>query len=66
MPGVPLTVGDQVRVIRGSVMGAVGKVQHLPEYPFVLETGAKVWSAVVAFEEKQEQFVPFFNLELLA
>ena len=66
MPAAPLTVGDPVRVVRGLLMGTAGTVQHLPEYPFVLETGAKVWGAVVAFEEDQEQFVPFFNLELLA
>jgi hypothetical protein len=30
-----------------------------------LETGAKVWGAVVALEDDADQFVPLFNLELL-
>ncbi len=64
-PGASLAVGVQVRVTRGPQMGAVGTVQHLPAHPLALETEARVWGAVVAFEEDGEQFVPFLNLELL-
>jgi hypothetical protein len=63
-PDAPLEVGVQVRVIRGPAMGSAGSVRYLPPHPQVLETGAKVWGAVVALED-EEQFVPFFNLELL-
>jgi hypothetical protein len=64
-PGASLAVGVQVRATRGPAMGAVGTVQQLPAHPLALETEARVWGAVVAFEEDGEQFVPFFNLELL-
>jgi hypothetical protein len=64
-PGAPLAAGVQVRVIRGPAIGAVGTVRYLPAHPLALETGAKVWGAVVALEKGEDQFVPFFNLELL-
>jgi hypothetical protein len=64
--GASLEVGAQVRVIRGPAMGAVGRVRHLPAYPLALETEATVWGAVVALEKGDEQFVPLYNLELLA
>jgi hypothetical protein len=64
-PGASLEVGMQVRVICEPAMGAVGAVRYLPPHPVILETGARVWGAVVALEEDEEQFVPFFNLELL-
>jgi hypothetical protein len=64
-PGSPLTVGVKVRVIRGPATGAVGTIRRLPAHPLALETGAKVWGGFVTFEEAEEQFVPFFNLELL-
>ena len=64
-PGTPLTVGLQVRVIHGPLTGAVGTVRQLPTQPSALETGARVWGAVVAFEEAEDQLVPYFNLELL-
>jgi hypothetical protein len=64
--GAPLEVGDQVRVIGGPAMGTVGTVRHLPISPWPLETGARVRGAVVAVEKEEEQFVPFFNLELLS
>jgi hypothetical protein len=52
-------------VIRGSLKGAVGKVKYLPSQPSLVETETRVWSAVVEFEDTEEQFVPYFNLELL-
>lgn len=64
-PGTPLDVGVQVRVIRGPATGRVGKVRYLPPQPQAIETEAKVWGAVVAFDGMEEEFVPFFNLELL-
>lgn len=64
-PGTRLEVGIQVRVTRGPMTGEVGTVKHLPGQPLAIETEAKVWGAVVAFEQAEEQFVPFFNLELL-
>lgn len=60
-----LEVGAQVRVTRGPMMGAVGTVRHLPTQSSILETGAQVWGAVVAFDKAEEQFVPFYNLDLL-
>jgi hypothetical protein len=65
-PGTPLDAGVQVRVVRGPMTGAVGTVRHVPSQPSVLETGARVNCAVVTFSSAEEQFVPFFNLELLA
>jgi hypothetical protein len=64
-PGKPLAVGNRVRVMRGPAIGGVGTVQYLPAYPLAVETGARVWGAVVALEGGEEQFVPFLNLELL-
>jgi hypothetical protein len=73
-PGRPMEVGEQVRVTRGSRSGAVGVVRQLPARPLIVETGARVWGAVVAFpdplhsemdDEMEDEFVPFFNLELL-
>jgi hypothetical protein len=64
-PGAPLAVGIQVRVVRGPAVGGVGTVRHLPAHPVPLETGARVWGAVVTLEGGGEQFVPYFNLELL-
>jgi hypothetical protein len=64
-PGKPLAVGDRVRVIRGPAIGGVGTVKYLPAYPLAVETGARVWGAVLALESSEEQFVPFLNLELL-
>jgi hypothetical protein len=64
-PGTPLDPGVQVRVMRGPMKGAIGTVRYLPNQPSVLETGARAWGAVVAFEGVQEQLVPYFNLELL-
>jgi hypothetical protein len=63
--GRPLDVGVRVRVTRGPMRGTVGTVRHLPARPLELETGARVWGAVVAFENQGEQPVPYFNLELL-
>lgn len=65
-PGAALKVGVQVRVMRGEMMGIVGTVRSLPTRPMALETGAKVWGAVVAFEDDEDRFIPFFNLELLS
>ena len=73
-PGRSVEVGVQVRVTGGSRPGAVGAVRHLPAQPLVVETGARVWGAVVTFPallhsgtdgETEDEFVPFFNLELL-
>jgi hypothetical protein len=63
--GSPLSVGVKVRVIRGPAAGAVGTIRRLPAHPQALETGAKVWGAVVNFEEADEQLLPVLNLELL-
>ena len=63
--GRPLDVGVRVRVTRGPLRGAVGTVRHLTERPLELETGARVWGAVIAFEKQGEQSVPYLNLELL-
>jgi hypothetical protein len=60
-----LSVGDRVRLTRGRAMGAMGTVHSLPARRVALETGAKVWGAVVTLEDDEEQFVPLFNLELL-
>lgn len=65
-PGAPLNVADQVRVMRGQAMGAVGTVRSLPAHSMPLETGARVRGAVVAFEDDEDQFIPLFNLELLS
>ncbi len=66
-PGAALKVGNQVRLTRGAMLGAVGTVHSLPSRPMSLETGARVWGAFVTFEgEEQEQFIPLFNLELLS
>jgi hypothetical protein len=64
-PGTPLTAGVQVRVVRGPLTGAVGTVNRVPTQPALLETGARLWGAVVTFAEEEEQFIPNFNLELL-
>ena len=64
-PGTPLQVGLQVHVTRGPMMGAIGTIRYLPAQPLALETDARVWSAVVAFEDTEEQLVPYLNLELL-
>ena len=64
-PGTPLTAGVQVRVMRGPMTGAVGNVNRVPSQPSLLETGARVWGAIVTFAEGEEQFIPNFNLELL-
>lgn len=64
-PDTPLTAGLQVRVVRGPLTGAVGKVERVPSQPSTLETGARVWGAVVTFAEGEQHFIPNFNLELL-
>jgi hypothetical protein len=64
-PGKPLEVGVRVRVTRGAMLGTVGTVRNLPKQPIILETGAGVWGAVVAFGEGEERTVPIYNLELL-
>ncbi len=64
-PGAPLDVGAQVRVLRGPARGLVGTVRDVPTRPLVLDTDARVWGAIVAFEDKDEQPIPLFNLELL-
>jgi hypothetical protein len=64
-PGAPLEAGVEVRVIRGPVTGAVGTVREVRNQPAVLETGARVQGAIVAFKSTEAQFVPFHNLELL-
>lgn len=64
-PGTPVEAGSEVRVTRGSMIGKVGTVRRLPPQPAVLETGNRLQGAVVAFEDDEERFVPFLNLELL-
>jgi hypothetical protein len=64
-PGSPVDAGAEVRVVRGPLQGKVGTVRHLPPQPGVLETGQRVQGAIVAFEDVDEQFVPFFNAEFL-
>jgi len=63
--GKPLQIGVRVRVTRGTRLGSVGTVRNLPSQPIILETGARVWGAVVAFGEGEERPVPIYNLELL-
>ncbi len=65
LPDRPLEVGARIRVTRGPMLGAVGSVTHLPAQPLALETGARVWGAIVALDRDGEQYVPFLNLELL-
>lgn len=64
-PGAPLKEGVEVRVTRGPMKGAVGTVNQLPTETATLETGARVWGAIVAFEGTEDRFVPFFNMEQL-
>jgi hypothetical protein len=64
-PGTPLSVGDQVRVVRAPYIGAVGKVLALPEQVRQIETGARVHGAEVDLGQGEPVFVPLLNLEVL-
>jgi hypothetical protein len=64
-PGMPLTVGAQVRVVRAPYTGAVGTVIALPAQRRRIETGAEVYGAVVKLSEDSSVFVPLPNLEAL-
>jgi len=64
-PGMPLTVGARVRVVRAPYMGAVGTVVALPAHARSIETGAKVRGAEVDLGQETTIYVPLANLELL-
>lgn len=64
-PGMPLTVGAQVRVTRAPHNGAVGTVRALPARARRIETGARVRGAEVDLGEGAPTFVPLANLEIL-
>jgi len=64
-PGVPLTVGTRVRVIRAPHMGAVGTVRALPAHARRIETGVRVHGAEVDVGQEAPIFVPVANLEIL-
>jgi hypothetical protein len=63
-PGVPLTVGARVRIVRAPHMGAVGTVVTLPTHARRIETGARVRGAEVDLGGTPT-FVPLANLEIL-
>ncbi|MFL7795034.1 MAG: hypothetical protein AB8I69_23040 [Anaerolineae bacterium] len=64
-PGMPLTVGARVRVVREPYMGQVGTVVTLVDHPRHIETDAKVRGAEVDMGEKAPVFIPLMNLEAL-
>jgi len=64
-PGMPLTVGARVRVIRAPYMGAVGTVRALPAHARRIETGTRVHGAEVDLGQGAPIFVPLANLEIL-
>lgn len=64
-PGMPLTVGARVRVVRAPYMGAVGTVTALPTHARRTETGGKVHGAEVDLGQEVSAFVPLVNLEVL-
>ena len=64
-PGMPLTVGAQVRIVRAPHTGASGTVVALPSQRRRTETGAEVYGAEVALSQGPSVFVPLANLEVL-
>ena len=64
-PGVPLTVGAQVRITRAPYMGLVGVVTDIPDIRESIETGARVRGAEVDLGDEAPVLVPLANLELL-
>nr|HID15105.1 hypothetical protein [Anaerolineae bacterium] len=64
-PGMPLTVGARVRVVRAPYIGAVGTVTALPAHARRIETGARVRGAEVDLGQRAPVFVPLANLEIL-
>jgi hypothetical protein len=64
-PGVPLTVGAQVRAVRSPHTGATGTVTALPSDPRRIETGARVRVAEVDIGAGSPISVPLVNLEVL-
>jgi len=59
----PLRPGDRVRGARAPHLGRTGVVTSLPSLPRRVETGARLWGAVVQFQEGEAEFVPTANLE---
>jgi hypothetical protein len=64
-PGMPLTVGAQVRIVRAPYTGAAGTVVALPAQRRRIGTGAEVYGAEVTLSEGPSVFVPLTNLEVL-
>ena len=64
-PGMPLTAGAQVRLVREPYTGAVGTVVALPTEPQRTEAGAEVYGARVTFDQQTSVFFPLTNLEIL-
>jgi hypothetical protein len=63
--GVPLDVGDRVKMLRDPMRGQIGTVVNLPETPRTIESGLRVLGAEIELPGNRFVFVPFANLELL-
>ena len=64
-PGLPLTVGAQVRAVRAPYMGQTGVIENLPALGRLINTGAGVRGAEVDIGQEEPVFIPLANLEIL-
>jgi hypothetical protein len=64
-PGIPLTVGARVRVVREPYLGQVGTVVTLVDHPRHIETDAKVRGVEVDMGQGSPVFIPLMNVEAL-
>jgi hypothetical protein len=63
--GVPLKIGDLVKVLRGPYFGSIGEVKALPKKARWVDSGARLKGAEVELEGEGVVFVPWQNLELI-
>jgi hypothetical protein len=64
-PGMPLTVGARVRVVRAPYLGRAGIVVSIADHAYRIETDARVRGAEIDLGQGKPIFAPLANLEIL-
>jgi hypothetical protein len=65
MPTLVAEIGALVRIVGGSRLGELGKLDETPALPRQLESGVSAWGAEIELLTGGRLFVPWENLELL-
>jgi hypothetical protein len=63
--GVPMQVGDHVRIVRDPYLGQSGTVTEIPSLARAVKTGGRQLGAMVDLGRNEAVFVPLANLDAL-